>query len=207
MLEIEWFNKPVEGSRELILKEAFKLFLQKNVEKVTVPELERVCKLRRGAIFYHFKNKEDIFEKAVELYFFSPLNFLYQHNIENIDSIEGYWIKKNDHLNYIQNWFDSEQVLVDPFIGFFHIAWQANLYIPTFKKKMMELLEADKDNWVRIISLELPCNVKSSNIQYIGEFLRNIYLAKCCTNCYNNHDKWDLFYLDKVSKIKELLLR
>ena len=79
MLEIEWFNKPVEGSRELILKEAFKLFLQKNVEKVTVPELERVCKLRRGAIFYHFKNKEDIFEKAVELYFFSPLNFSLWH--------------------------------------------------------------------------------------------------------------------------------
>lgn len=41
MAETDWFNKPVENSRELILKEAFKLFLQKNVEKVTVPELER----------------------------------------------------------------------------------------------------------------------------------------------------------------------
>ena len=39
MAETDWFNKPVENSRELILKEAFKLFLQKNVEKVTVPEL------------------------------------------------------------------------------------------------------------------------------------------------------------------------
>ena len=42
MAETDWFNKPVENSRELILKEAFKLFLQRNVEKVTVPELERV---------------------------------------------------------------------------------------------------------------------------------------------------------------------
>lgn len=50
MAETDWFNKPVENSRELILKEAFKLFLQKNVEKVTVPELERVTKLQRGAI-------------------------------------------------------------------------------------------------------------------------------------------------------------
>ena len=40
MAETDWFNKPVENSRELILKEAFKLFLQRNVEKVTVPELE-----------------------------------------------------------------------------------------------------------------------------------------------------------------------
>ena len=28
MAETDWFNKPVENSRELILKEAFKLFLQ-----------------------------------------------------------------------------------------------------------------------------------------------------------------------------------
>ena len=76
MAETDWFNKPVENSRELILKEAFKLFLQKNVEKVTVPELERVTKLQRGAIFYHFKDKEAIFKDAVKQYFFSPLNNL-----------------------------------------------------------------------------------------------------------------------------------
>ena len=70
MAETDWFNKPVENSRELILKEAFKLFLQRNVEKVTVPELERVTKLRRGAIFYHFKDKETIFKEVIAKYFF-----------------------------------------------------------------------------------------------------------------------------------------
>ena len=77
MAETDWFNKPVENSRELILKEAFKLFLQKNVEKVTVPELERVTKLQRGAIFYHFKDKNAIFEEVIERYFFSSLNIFY----------------------------------------------------------------------------------------------------------------------------------
>lgn len=54
MAEIDWFNKPVENSRELILKEAFKLFLQKNVEKVTVPELERVTKLTKRSYLLSF---------------------------------------------------------------------------------------------------------------------------------------------------------
>lgn len=54
----------------MILKEAFKLFLQRNVEKVTVPELERVTKLQRGAIFYHFKDKETIFKEVIAKYFF-----------------------------------------------------------------------------------------------------------------------------------------
>ena len=70
MAETDWFNKPVENSRELILKEAFKLFLQRNVEKVTVPELERVTKLQRGAIFYHYKDKETIFKEVIAKYFF-----------------------------------------------------------------------------------------------------------------------------------------
>lgn len=70
MAETDWFNKPVENSRELILKEAFKLFLQRNVEKVTVPELERVTKLQRGVIFYHFKDKETIFKEVIAKYFF-----------------------------------------------------------------------------------------------------------------------------------------
>lgn len=84
MAEIDWFNKPVENSRELILKEAFKLFLQKNVEKVTVPELERVTKLQRGAIFYHFKDKSAIFEEVIERYFFSSLNIFYPVNPDNM---------------------------------------------------------------------------------------------------------------------------
>lgn len=99
MAETDWFNKPVENSRELILKEAFKLFLQKNVEKVTVPELERVTKLQRGAIFYHFKDKEAIFKDAVKQYFFSPLNIFYPINSNNVHSLEEYWDKKNEHLN------------------------------------------------------------------------------------------------------------
>ena len=97
MAETDWFNKPVENSRELILKEAFKLFLQKNVEKVTVPELERVTKLQRGAIFYHFKDKEAIFKDAVKQYFFSPLNIFYPLNPQ-LHSRSATYIKRNGLL-------------------------------------------------------------------------------------------------------------
>ena len=58
MAAVEYLNRPIESSKDLILKEAFKLFLQKNVEKVTVPELERVTKLQRGAIFFTLKIKK-----------------------------------------------------------------------------------------------------------------------------------------------------
>lgn len=62
-------KKVKRNSRDLILKEAFKLFLQKNVEKVTVPDLEKATGIQRGAIFYHFKDKETLFIEAIEHFF------------------------------------------------------------------------------------------------------------------------------------------
>lgn len=119
MAELEWFNKPVEKSRDLILKEAFKLFLQYNIEKVTVPELERVTKLQRGAIFYHFKDKEAIFKEAIETYFFSPLNIFFPIVPDGIHSLKEYWDKKNEHLIKIQSWFIKEKIPISPFSAFF----------------------------------------------------------------------------------------
>lgn len=143
MTELDWFNKPVEKSRDLILKEAFKLFLQNNIEKVTVPELERVTKLQRGAIFYHFKDKEAIFKEAIDTYFFSPLNIFHPLRPEKTHSLDEYWKQKMEHLNRISAWFKKERVAFNPYFSFFHLAEQASLIIPSFRKRMAELIDSD----------------------------------------------------------------
>lgn len=150
MAEIDWFNKPVENSRELILKEAFKLFLQKNVEKVTVPELERVTKLQRGAIFYHFKDKSAIFEEVIERYFFSSLNIFHPVNPDNICSLKLYWELKNEHINKIQNWFKQEGIFIDPYTAFFHAAEQVRLYFPHFNERIVKMINASQTYWCQV---------------------------------------------------------
>ena len=185
MAETDWFNKPVENSRELILKEAFKLFLQKNVEKVTVPELERVTKLQRGAIFYHFKDKEAIFKDAVKQYFFSPLNIFYPINSNNVHSLEEYWDKKSEHLNKIQNWFEQESIPISPYSAFFHLAEQANLYLPTFKEDMRNLLKAERECWIQVSSEKYKLSCGNINFCSIADILGNMFLAKCFRYCYN----------------------
>lgn len=185
MAETDWFNKPVENSRELILKEAFKLFLQKNVEKVTVPELERVTKLQRGAIFYHFKDKEAIFKDAVKQYFFSPLNIFYPINSNNVHSLEEYWDKKNEHLNKIQNWFEQESIPISPYSAFFHLAEQANLYLPTFKEDMRNLLKAERECWIQVSSEKSKLSCGNIIFCSTADILENMFLAKCFKYCYN----------------------
>lgn len=184
MAEIDWFNKPVENSRELILKEAFKLFLQKNVEKVTVPELERVTKLQRGAIFYHFKDKSAIFEEVIAKYFFSPLNIFSPIIPDETYSLQEYWYKKNEHLVKIQSWFDQEEIPINPCSAFFHLAEQANLYIPNFKERMLALITCDKKYWKQAIQMDR--NIQSYKIDSLAysSLLRGIYVEQYHTNCY-----------------------
>lgn len=184
MADLEWFNKPVEKSKDLILKEAFKLFLQKNIEKVTVPELERVTKLQRGAIFYHFKDKETIFKEVIEKYFFSPLNIFFPIVPDEIYSIEEYWDKKNEHLVKIQSWFKQEGVLINPCTAFFHLTDEANLYISDFKEKMLNLIECDKKYWKQAVQMDkMTQNSKLDSLAY-SSLLRGIYVEQYYTACY-----------------------
>lgn len=200
MTEFEWFNKPVEKSRDLILKEAFKLFLQNNIEKVTVPELERVTKLQRGAIFYHFKGKEAIFKEVIEKYFFSPLNIFSPVTLDGIYSLEEYWDKKNEHLTKIQSWFNKEEIPINPYSAFFHLAEQANLYIPAFRENMQNLLEANKTYWTQILLLK-PQLAQNYYIDThcIGHLMESLYLAKCYTAGYS--EKASSYDSDDITKL------
>lgn len=184
MTELDWFNKPVKKSRDLILKEAFKLFLQKNVEKVTVPELERVTKLQRGAIFYHFKDKNAIFNEVIETYYFSSLNIFYPIQPKEIHSLKKYWEKRNKHLLKIQSWFKQEEVLINPATAFFHLAEQANLYMPDFKEKMLNWIECDKEYWKQIVQKDTV--TRNSVLDFTGSYslFRSIYIEQYYTACY-----------------------
>lgn len=195
MAETDWFNKPVENSRELILKEAFKLFLQKNVEKVTVPELERVTKLQRGAIFYHFKDKSAIFEEVIERYFFSSLNIFYPVNPDNICSLKLYWELKNEHIDKIQNWFKQEGISIDPYTAFFHAAEQVRLYFPYFKERIVKMINASRTYWCQVAQKDASL-LKSKTNSFI--FWGNSFEALYWRQCYMASYIPKIFLLSKI---------
>lgn len=184
--ELRWLNKPVESSKHLILKEAFKLFLQYNFEKVTVPELEQVTQLRRGAIFYHFKDKSAIFEEVIEKFFFSPLNIFYPIAPEQIVSLKSYYNKKCKHVNEIQLWFEKEKLSTNIFGAFFHLTEQADLYLPTFKENMQTLLNTNKQYWIQVVLADTTLTFSAERKYYIGDILDSFFIAQCFKAYYNN---------------------
>lgn len=57
---------PPEERREQLLASARKLFVKKGYRGATTEEIARNAKLTKGALYFHFKSKEDIFLELVK---------------------------------------------------------------------------------------------------------------------------------------------
>ncbi|MDE6716974.1 MAG: TetR family transcriptional regulator [Muribaculaceae bacterium] len=60
--------------QEILFNAAFKLFLLHQYNGVTLADIEQETGMTRGAIFYHAKNKKDLYRKVVKRYWVDQQN-------------------------------------------------------------------------------------------------------------------------------------
>jgi AcrR family transcriptional regulator len=151
--------KQTSNSRQVILKEAYKLFLTNNVEKVTISEIEKATKKIRGSIFYYFKSKQAIFNAVVEEMFFQSFRFpvnlieiaISQSFEQFLDSYTGY---EQRAILQIKKLYEMEK----PEIAYYDFISQANRYYPDFKNKFNEIVQKDYDICSKIIRVSQDKN-------------------------------------------------
>lgn len=59
----------MDNTKEFIIDEAFKLFLQRSYEAVSISDISQAIGLTKGALYHHFKNKEELFISVIDKYF------------------------------------------------------------------------------------------------------------------------------------------
>lgn len=186
------------NSKDFIVKIIFKLLLENNFERVTVPLIEKKSNLQRGGIFYHFKNKDEIFQTVIDVYFFSWLNVFYPISVdENIKGIDEYIMTRKIEMSKIQKWFEKEAIRISPMNGFMHLTGQAGRYYENFDKKFNELIKEDIVNWEIAIKQsqkqkKFPITIETSDLAllfrhcFYGELLDNIYSETSSTTGKNS---------------------
>jgi TetR/AcrR family transcriptional regulator, transcriptional repressor for nem operon len=58
----------MNNSKEYIIDEAYKLFLSRSYEAVSILDISKAMGFTKGALYYHFKNKEDLFKAVIDKY-------------------------------------------------------------------------------------------------------------------------------------------
>ena len=57
---------PDSGGRDAILDTSAKLFSQQGYKEVSIRDIAQACGMTNAALYYHFKNKEDLFLAMLE---------------------------------------------------------------------------------------------------------------------------------------------
>ena len=99
-------DKESISKRDIILNESFRLFLKKGYAAVSFSDLVEATGISRGNMFHHFKNKEDIFNHAVDRFVFEFLTNDIENNLERmggdeIDHIRNIEFKGTIFPNYL----------------------------------------------------------------------------------------------------------
>jgi TetR/AcrR family transcriptional regulator, transcriptional repressor for nem operon len=68
----------MSDTREYIIDQAYKLFLSRSYEAVSISEISKAIGLTKGALYHHFTNKEDLFKAVIDKYlplekYFNPV--------------------------------------------------------------------------------------------------------------------------------------
>ena len=82
-------NKYPEVTIEKILKESHELFIEKGYEATTIQDIvDRLGGLTKGAIYYHYKSKEEIFEALTKKMFFANNPFMVIDRRKDLNGLE-----------------------------------------------------------------------------------------------------------------------
>lgn len=139
-----------KDTKKKILEGAFRLFLQKNYEKVTIVDIEKSINLTRGAIFYHTRNKEELFIEVINTYIINTHDtihkFKFDTNCTLKEFIDNYILSIHETMNKIRS-FGIENVHQ----CYFSLIYQALKYYPGFGQLLTETFRKDYELWYSVV--------------------------------------------------------
>jgi AcrR family transcriptional regulator len=139
----------MKDTKEIILKTAYNLFLYNNYEAVTISKIIQATGLTKGAIYYYYTCKEEIFKAVVDKYMlenhpdssveYSSLKELIQHTIE--------LVKSKSTKMALQNPSFENNIPVD----FLSLVVAAFHYYPGFSKIGYTYFNNEMEKWEKAL--------------------------------------------------------
>lgn len=161
------------NTKEKILLEAYKLFINNGYHKTSMQQLVELTGLTKGAFYYFFKNKMEIYEQVIEIYF---LSFYKAVDWEKYKAMEM-TIKNIE--NEIKNFYLSflPQILPitkDGMSRYFVMYFEAFNLLPEFKKEVQAFYE----NLEYVLTNAIDNQEKSKNkaIEIISKYEGLLFL-------------------------------
>jgi AcrR family transcriptional regulator len=193
-------------TKERIIEEAFKLFLNHNFEKVSIIDLEKAIGKTRGAIFYFFKNKEELFNEVVDTYIVKTQNPSEKFKFDADISLEQFIYQYINGINTTMSKMLSLSV-VNIYKGYFSLYMQASRIYPNFAEIMIRNSMDELNLWEKVIARAVETKeIKEVDTRHYATIFRSCFLGLAFDRCFSyglNTEELLAIYMDIYHRIKQ----
>ena len=137
----------MKESKEHILKVAFNLFLQKSFKEVTMKEIVEKTGLSKGAFYYYFTSKEQLFFE-VNSYYFSLMAENAFTNIKAV-TLRQFYLEALDRMGRVLTAFLGVKTEIgdNKTFNYFTMMFDALSRFPELREKMIAHDRKELDIW------------------------------------------------------------
>lgn len=176
-------------TKKKILDNAFSLFLTESYNSVSMQNIQNASEVSRGAIYYHFKSKEAIFEEVVNeclIPLFSSYSIIKEEDKSSLQNMIYASIKcRQNHVNQLK---EATPFLLADF-HFYKFIFQASEYSRNFTEKVNLLSEKEFNGWRNIVQLAMRTGEIRSDIDldYVVQSFMSIPLGLGIFSAFSNY--------------------
>jgi len=140
----------MNDTKQLILKTAIRLFLQKTFREVTMNEIVDATGLSKGAFYHYFTSKEELFLETVSNYVEGTMTMDWSRYSKSslYDFFNDYMTNVSEKLKEFRIEFGNAYN-----INYYSLFFDAFKLSPEFREKLKLFQDAEKNAWKEIISL------------------------------------------------------
>lgn len=132
-------------TKDFILTECLKLFLQKSFKDVTMKEIVEKTGLSKGAFYHYFNSKEHLFMEIIERYFTGTV--VYDFERYSKESLYHFY---QDHLSDLEASM-SRLTTHAPDMNYLYPMFDAMRMLPAFGEKLNQARQAELQAWTSAI--------------------------------------------------------
>jgi AcrR family transcriptional regulator len=133
-------------TKEYIIDQAYRLFLDKSYEAVSISDISKSIGLTKGALYHHFLNKEDLFKAVIDKY----LKIIGPAEIKKDTTLAEYVRANIAYVSQIVKTICIDEQQFIP-VSYFSLLIDALRHYPGFAEKHEHFFNAEIDDLKIII--------------------------------------------------------
>lgn len=179
-----------KSHKDQLFEAAFKLFLTRHLDGISITDIEKISGMTRGAIFYHVKSKEELFKEVIKYFILEKQNIKNKIPTNNPESFKDFLI---EYIEGVEKTMKSMQDIIDELSlsnasrGYLSLILDISSY-DDLAEHIVRLQNNETSKWVTVLYKSIESNEIRSDIdvmktakhfQYI--FYGLSYINACTT--------------------------